>query len=479
MKKTLSFELIYRLVDVITILAILFAGTLFYSGTYNLDGYLLAGLLAVLLFGLLGRFMEVYSSWGARPFFKDEAARVIITWLMTFMVLIFIAFISKTTAEFSRLTLITWLFATPIFLTLNRYGLRRLFAHLRQLGFNTHHIAIVGMTDHGLQFADDLKNNPDGGFNIAGFYDDPTLAYQKTDALNSENNTSINTQYVNMAQKPKHLGDFDALVKAAEMGTWDQIYLALPIENKDHTVNLLERLSKSITPIRLIPDYFTSHLLRSKYMELANTPILCVHETPLTAHNVVIKRLEDILIASLILALISPIMLVIALAVKLTSKGPVLFKQKRHGIRGEAFTVYKFRSMTVCEDGHHIKQATRNDARVTKVGQFIRRTSLDELPQFINVLQGHMSIVGPRPHAISHNEYYRQLIPGYMLRHMIKPGITGWAQINGWRGETDTLFKMEKRVEHDLEYIRRWSLWLDIKIILVSIVRGFSSKNAY
>ncbi|MGV6810561.1 MAG: undecaprenyl-phosphate glucose phosphotransferase [bacterium] len=469
MKKTLSFELIYRVVDVVTILAILFAGTLFYSGTYNLDGYLLAGLLAVLLFGLLGRFMEVYSSWGARPFFKDEAARVIITWLMTFMLLIFAAFISKTTAEFSRLTLITWLFATPIVLTLNRYGLRKLFAHLRHLGFNTRHVVIVGLTDHGLQFAEDLKNNPDGGFNVAGFYDHPTLAYQKIDALNGKKSHT----------QPKHLGDFDALVQAAEMGTWDQIYLALPIENKDQTVNLLEKLSKSITPIRLIPDYFTSHLLKSKYMELANTPILCIHETPLTAHNVVIKRIEDVVIASLILFMISPVMLTVALAVKLTSRGPVLFKQKRHGIRGETFTVYKFRSMTVCEDGDHIKQATRNDARVTKVGQFIRKTSLDELPQFINVLQGNMSIVGPRPHAISHNEHYRQLIPGYMLRHMIKPGITGWAQINGWRGETDTLFKMEKRVEHDLDYIRRWSLWLDIKIILVSIVRGFSSKNAY
>lgn len=458
-KKTISSELVYRLIDVITILAILLAGAAFYSGFYNLDGYLMAGLLAVLIFGLIGRFTEVYSSWGARPFFRDEAVRVIITWLFTFMVLIFTAFATKTTDTFSRLVLMTWLSATPILLVVNRYYLRKLFARLKHLGFNVRRVVIAGQTEHGIQFAHDLSNNPDGGFDVVGFYDENSTASKDEDA--------------------KHLGDFSALIDAAESGTWDQIYLALPVEAQERTVTLLDQLSKSITPIRLIPDYFTSHLLKSKYMELANTPILCVHETPLTSHNILVKRLEDILISGLILTLISPIMLIIALGIKLTSKGPVLFKQKRNGIRGETFTVYKFRSMTVCEDGDNIKQATKNDARVTFIGKFIRKTSLDELPQFFNVLQGHMSIVGPRPHAIAHNEHYRHQIPGYMLRHMIKPGITGWAQINGWRGETDTLYKMEKRVEFDLEYIRRWSLWLDIKIILLSIIRGFSNKNAY
>ena len=172
-------------------------------------------------------------------------------------------------------------------------------------------------------------------------------------------------------------------------------------------------------------------------------------------------------------------MLAIAMAIKLTSKGPILFKQTRHGLRGEKFQVLKFRTMSVCENGCHIKQATRNDRRITRVGAFLRKTSLDELPQFINVLQGHMSIVGPRPHAVAHNEEYRQLIPGYMLRHLMKPGITGWAQVNGWRGETDTLFKMQKRVELDMEYIRGWSFGLDMKIILVTAFKTLSDKNAY
>jgi putative colanic acid biosynthesis UDP-glucose lipid carrier transferase len=173
-------------------------------------------------------------------------------------------------------------------------------------------------------------------------------------------------------------------------------------------------------------------------------------------------------------------MLVIAIAIKMTSKGPVIFKQDRYGLNGKRIKVYKFRSMTVCDnDDTVIQQASRFDIRVTKLGLFLRRTSLDELPQFINVLQGRMSVVGPRPHAVAHNEQYRKLIKGYMWRHKMKPGITGWAQINGWRGETDTIEKMKKRVEYDLEYIRRWSVWFDLKIVFLTVFKGFVDKNAY
>ncbi len=193
-----------------------------------------------------------------------------------------------------------------------------------------------------------------------------------------------------------------------------------------------------------------------------------------------IKRIEDVLLASLILLCIWPIMLVIALVIKVTSPGSVIFKQDRYGLNGERIKVYKFRSMSVCDnDDMTIRQAQKGDARITPVGAFLRKTSLDELPQFINVLQGHMSIVGPRPHAVAHNEEYRKLIKGYMWRHKVKPGITGWAQINGWRGETDTLDKMEKRVEYDLEYIRLWSVLLDLKIVFLTVFKGFFDKNAY
>ena len=192
-----------------------------------------------------------------------------------------------------------------------------------------------------------------------------------------------------------------------------------------------------------------------------------------------LKRLEDLLIATAAIVVTAPLMLAIALGVKLCSPGPVLFRQHRYGLSGKVVEVWKFGSMRVVEDGDAIPQARRGDPRVTRFGAFLRRTSLDELPQFFNVLQGHMSVVGPRPHAVVHNEQYRKLVPGYMLRHKVKPGITGWAQINGWRGETDTVEKMQHRVEHDMHSIRNWSVWLDVKIVLLTLVRGFVSPGAY
>ncbi|HBX2594003.1 TPA: exopolysaccharide biosynthesis polyprenyl glycosylphosphotransferase, partial [Klebsiella pneumoniae] len=202
-------------------------------------------------------------------------------------------------------------------------------------------------------------------------------------------------------------------------------------------------------------------------------------ESPLSGINMVFKRLEDIIVSLSILIVISPVLLIIACAVKFTSPGPVIFRQIRYGMDGKSIKVWKFRSMTVMENDNNVTQATKHDLRVTKVGKFLRRTSLDELPQFFNVLFGQMSVVGPRPHAVSHNEQYRTLIKGYMLRHKVKPGITGLAQVNGWRGETDTLDKMQKRVEYDLLYIRNWSIWLDLKIIFLTIFKGFVNKSAY
>lgn len=229
----------------------------------------------------------------------------------------------------------------------------------------------------------------------------------------------------------------------------------------------------------LIPDVFTFNILQSRIEEVNGVPVVPLFDTPMNGINMVFKRIEDLLIASLILILISPILILIALSVKLTSKGPVIFRQIRYGMDGKPIKVYKFRSMNVMENDENVKQATKNDTRVTKVGAFLRKTSLDELPQFFNVITGQMSIVGPRPHAVAHNELYRDLIEGYMLRHKVKPGITGWAQINGWRGETDTLDKMKMRVEYDLAYIREWSLWLDIKIIFLTVFKGFVNKSAY
>jgi putative colanic acid biosynthesis UDP-glucose lipid carrier transferase len=220
--------------------------------------------------------------------------------------------------------------------------------------------------------------------------------------------------------------------------------------------------------------------MHAKWTEINGVPIISVFDTPLSGKTAqLIKRTEDIILSIIILIMISPVLIAVALGVKLSSPGPVLFKQNRYGINGQPINVYKFRSMTSQDNGNIIKQATKKDIRITAFGAFIRKTSLDELPQFYNVIQGRMSIVGPRPHAVAHNEEYRKLIPKYMQRHLVKPGITGWAQINGWRGETDTLHKMKKRIDFDLHYINTWSLWLDIKIIILTTVKGFINKNAY
>jgi putative colanic acid biosynthesis UDP-glucose lipid carrier transferase len=243
---------------------------------------------------------------------------------------------------------------------------------------------------------------------------------------------------------------------------------------------VLHRLRHSTITIRFVPGIFEYRLLNHAVNEIAGLPVIDLNATPMVGLNRLIKALEDRLLGFVILLLVSPLILVITVAIKLTSKGPVFFKQMRHGWDGKPIKVYKFRTMVEHEVVNgRIVQASRRDDRVTKIGIFLRRTSLDELPQFWNVLQGRMSIVGPRPHALQHNEQYKDQIDLYMLRHKVKPGITGWAQIHGWRGETDTLDKMKKRVEYDLYYIENWSLWLDIKIIFLTLFSGFIHKNAY
>jgi len=228
-----------------------------------------------------------------------------------------------------------------------------------------------------------------------------------------------------------------------------------------------------------VPHAFIFDLMHASWVQVGGQPVISIYETPFFGIDGSLKRLEDLVLSSLILVLISPLLLGLAIAIKLNSRGPVLFRQQRYGLDGQIVEVWKFRSMSVSEDGDHVQQARKGDSRVTSLGRFLRRTSLDELPQFINVLQGRMSIVGPRPHAVAHNEQYRRLIHGYMLRHKVRPGITGWAQINGWRGETDTLEKMAKRIEFDLHYMRTWSLLLDLRIIFLTLFKGFVGKNAY
>jgi putative colanic acid biosynthesis UDP-glucose lipid carrier transferase len=321
---------------------------------------------------------------------------------------------------------------------------------------------IVGANPLGCELFNKIGRDAYLGINVKGFFDDRAQ------------------ERLPPAIHDMLIGPMDGVAHYVRKHNVDLVYISMPMLAQPRILNLLDGLRDSTASVYFVPDMFLFDLINARFDRINGVPVVSIRDTPYFGVRGLIKRVSDILIASFILLPILPVMALIALGVKLSSRGPVLFKQRRYGLDGEQITVFKFRSMTVTEDGDRIVQAKKNDRRVTAFGRFLRKTSLDELPQFINVLQGRMSVVGPRPHAVAHNEMYRKVINGYMIRHKVKPGITGWAQINGLRGETDTLEKMMARVEYDLEYIRNWSLTLDLWIILKTFKVVFvGDKNAF
>jgi putative colanic acid biosynthesis UDP-glucose lipid carrier transferase len=333
---------------------------------------------------------------------------------------------------------------------------------MRARGYNSRIAAIVGLNASAVRMRDEIVGSPDLGIRFTGFYDDRCVQRLLEDHPDEV-----------------LLGCIEELMNQAKEGSVDLIFIALPLKAQARIAEILERCGDTTASVHLIPDFFTYNLLHARMGSVGSVETLSIYETPILGFNDFLKRSFDIVFSSFIICLISLPMLIISAAVKFTSRGPVIFKQVRYGLDGKKIFVWKFRSMSTMDNGANVVQATKGDARITKVGAFIRRTSLDELPQFINVLQGRMSVVGPRPHAVAHNEEYRKLIPYYMLRHKVKPGITGWAQINGFRGETDTLDKMEGRIDHDLDYIRNWSLLMDIKIVFLTVLKGFVGGHVH
>ncbi|RKT50783.1 putative colanic acid biosynthesis UDP-glucose lipid carrier transferase [Azonexus fungiphilus] len=424
--------------------------------------YAQAGVWGVMIFLMIGGARHLYSSWRLVPVHEAVTA-TLVAWFWTMVALVFLAFLSKTSSDYSRVAMLTWFGLAPLALASVRVSLRVVLNALRSNGRNTRTLAIAGKTKLGKQVVEKVEQTPWLGMQFIGYYDDRLAS----------------RDCKHTAHDAEGIGRFDELVALAREGKVDYIYITLPMKAENRIVELVNALSDTTASVYLVPNFFIFDLLHGKMSSLDGIPVLSLHESPFYGVDGWLKRLEDIVVASLILMIIALPMAVIALGVKLTSPGPVLFKQRRYGLNGAVVEVWKFRSMTVCEDGDKVVQASKGDMRITPFGAFLRRTSLDELPQFINVLQGQMSVVGPRPHAVAHNEQYRKLIRGYMLRHKVKPGITGWAQISGWRGETETLDKMEMRVKYDLEYVQNWSLWLDIKIIFLTVFKGFINKNAY
>ena len=325
-------------------------------------------------------------------------------------------------------------------------------------------VAIVGVTANGLAAEIALIKEYSNMHLDLAFYD--------------ERDASRFSELFDQIKSP-FKGSVSGLVEDAQAGRVDEIYIALPMVALERIRHFLALMSDTTVDTYIVPDFNSYSTHMSQLRSIDNLQTISIFSSPFEGAGSFVKRAEDLILGSIILVLISSLLLVIGIGIKLTSRGPVFFKQDRYGLSGQKIKVWKFRTMRVMENSDTVIQATKNDPRVTPFGAFLRRTSLDELPQFFNVIQGSMSIVGPRPHAVTHNEQYRKQVENYMIRHKVKPGITGLAQINGYRGEIDALYKMEKRVEYDIEYIQNWSLWLDIKIIIKTIFKGFVGKNAY
>ena len=436
---------------------VVFSGVMAYLlrfETFHLhERYVLALACMALLVVVANSSTGSYKRWRISSTFYI-ITKLMLVWLVIGIIVTSIIYFAHAAERYSRLWVgLTLLFSFVLAASaraLVQYGLRR----IRIRGGARRPVFLVGPAKNVLHVARGMRAASWEGHSIAGVerLPDGSLDQEQLERIAAR------------------IGDANA----------SEVWICVPLEMGDTVHGLFYALRNHTEEIRLIPEFKDMRLLNHRTSEVAGHLAIDLSVTPINGMARVVKRAEDIIVGSLISLMILPVCIAIALAIKFTSPGPVLFKQHRTGSNGKVFKVYKFRSMKVHQEKEGVvTQATKNDNRLTPIGAFLRRTSLDELPQFYNVLQGRMSIVGPRPHALAHNEYYKELVESYMRRHKVKPGITGWAQVNGLRGETETLEKMQRRVEYDLWYIDNWSVWLDLKIIFMTVFKGFKHTNAY
>lgn len=414
---------------------------------------LVAALAAMLLKSSVRVSGDALAQWGGIAF------DVISRWTILFGGLLVIGYVTKFSAAYPRRVILTWTLVTPAVLIIVNVILRAVMRRIFSDPANSRRVIIAGYNDISLSLATRLQEDHLSAMKVEGFFDD-----RSAERLGASGGLPL------LGKLP----DMPAYVKSNFI---DVIFVALPIRHIRRVLDLIDELRDTTASIYYIPDILVFDLIQSRTLEILGIPVIAMCETPFAGYRGVVKRLTDIVLCLAAMPLLLPLMAVISVAVKVTSPGPAIFRQRRYGLDGRPIVVYKFRTMDVAEDGDVIVQATKDDARVTPVGRFLRRYSLDEFPQFFNVLQGRMSLVGPRPHAVAHNEWYRKLIKGYMVRHKVPPGITGLAQINGCRGETALLEQMQARIDYDLEYLRHWSLMLDLKILARTVLRLVRDAN--
>lgn len=420
----------------------------------------IATLLGTIIYSFAAELTGAYADLRLRPFYI-EARRVLGAWILTFLLLIVISWAIKYTSTFSRLQISMWAVFGAGLLVAARWSIRKLLSFYRRQGRNQRQAVIIGAGSLARQWIQTARNYPELGILPVAAYDDDPIK------IGGE------------CRGVPVLGDCDQAVGFVNEKHVPMVFITLPLRADQRMHLILDQFLDSPANLYIIPDIFTFQLMNLNAFQVGGTPVIALSASAMSARKELLKRAEDLILGTLALIVASPVMLAIAVAIKLTSPGPVFFKQWRYGLDGREIRIWKFRTMCVTEDGRQFQQATRDDCRTTPLGRLLRKFSLDELPQLFNVLDGSMSLVGPRPHAVAHDESFRSLLPGYMWRLRIKPGITGWAQVNGWRGETDTMEKMEKRVEHDRYYIENWTLSLDIRILWLTLRHGFVNDNAY
>lgn len=411
---------------------------------FMFEHYLTATIVIALMVVLCQLMLGSYLSWRGRHFLQ-QLGRVYTGWLLALAIIASLAIFLKVSDNYSRIWLVTTLAVALAMVTAFRFAVYLFLRNLRVKGRNLKQVIVVEAGAAAVPLNERRAELPEHGYKIV-----KTLPLQRTQAWQDE------------------------LVAEVVACGAHELWLCLPLNEGEAIKTIMHALRHQTVDIRYLPDLGDLPLLNHRVSDIAGLYTLDISRSPMEGPARLVKRAEDLILGTIISIVMIPVCIAIAVAIKITSPGPVIFKQYRMGINGRRFKVYKFRSMEVHEEGSgKITQAQYGDPRITKLGAFLRRTSLDELPQFYNVLQGRMSIVGPRPHAVAHNEYYKDMVESYMQRHRVKPGITGWAQVNGYRGVTDTLEKMAKRVEHDLWYINNWSLGLDLKIIAMTVYKGF------
>ena len=452
---------IHRLLDWMLVLSCALASYAIYPGHWPLPAFYISALvLAVISVYTIFPYFSLYQAWRGASLL-EEIRTLSFAWFVVILLLLGISVLTKSSEEFSRIWMISWSISSWVVLIISRILVRTVLSWMREKGLNTRNIVIVGNNKLSEEIAEKLEKEVWAGFKLNGVFIkdfDPECT---------------------VVGRPV-LGGIETLASYVEENIVDQVWIVLPLKEEEAVKRIVSELRLSTVDIRYVPDIFGLNLFNHSITEVVGYPVINLSVSPMVGTNKFIKFFEDRVLSLGLFIIFFPLMLVIGLGVKLSSSGPMLFKQKRNGWDGKEINIYKFRTMEVHDEPNDtITQAMVGDERITRFGMFLRRTSIDELPQLYNVLQGRMSLVGPRPHAVQHNLDYREKIDQYMLRHKVKPGITGWAQINGFRGETNTVDKMKKRIEYDIYYIENWSLWLDLKILFLTIFKGFTNKNAY